>query len=232
MVALLTPPRIRGEEILDGGDIDPVVLTRSIGEVARANALFGGVAAVLSELRRVIGTLPAKSSLLDIGTGVGDIPRAAFDALAEHGIELTTFGVDSAEPLAKLSCEQLHAAVCADALRLPFRSRSVDVVMCSQFLHHFLPEQASTLIREMNRVARKRVIVSDIRRSWLAAGGLWLVSFVLRFHPVTRHDGVVSVMRGFTRAELRQMISEAIGVEPRTTDRPGFRVTASWTPRA
>lgn len=232
MAALLTPARIRGEEILDGDDVDPSVVTRSIGEVARANALFGGVSAVLSELELAIDTLPPRSSLLDVGTGVADIPSAAFDSLAKLGIELTTFGVDSAEPLARVSSSRLNAAVCADALRLPFGSGSVDVVMCSQFLHHFLPEQASILIREMNRVARKRVIVSDIRRSWLAAAGLWIVSFALRFHPVTRHDGVVSVMRGFTRSELKQVISAAIGIEPQTARRPGFRVTASWTPTA
>jgi ubiquinone/menaquinone biosynthesis C-methylase UbiE len=229
MPALLTPPRIRGEEILDRDGIDPRVVTRAIGDVAKANALFGGLRAVLAELE-AIETLPPKASLLDVGTGVGDIPQAATAALAKRGIELTTFGLDASEPLAKVSSERLDAVVCAEAPELPFASRSVDVVMCSQFLHHLLPDEASTLIREMNRVATLRVIVSDIRRSWLAAAGLWIASFPLRFHPISRHDGVVSVMRGFTRDELTQMVSGAIGIEPRTAHRRGFRVTASWTP--
>jgi len=227
---LLTPPRIRGEEILDRRGIEPAVLTRSIGDVAKANALFGGVSAVLAELESVAASLPAQASLLDVGTGVADIPRAASDALAKKGIDLATFGLDSAEALAKVSSARLTGAVCADALALPFGNKSVDVVLCSQFLHHLLPDEASILIREMNRVARVRVIVSDLRRSWLAAGGLWIASFPLRFHPISRHDGVVSVMRGFTRSELRQIVSKAIGVEPTATRRPGFRVTASWTP--
>lgn len=230
MPVLLTPPRIRGEEILDRDDIEPSVITRSIGDVARANALFGGVSSVLAELASAAESLPANASLLDVATGVADIPRAAATALAKHGIELTTFGLDSAESLARVSSERLDAAVCADAIGLPFASRSVDVVLCSQFLHHLLPDEASSLIREMNRVARVRVIVSDLRRSWLAAAGLWIASFPLRFHPISRHDGVVSVMRGFTRGELRQIISGAIGIEPRTARRRGFRITASWAP--
>lgn len=232
MRTLLTPPRIRGEEILDRGDIDPRVVTRSIGDVAKANALFGGVASVLAELEAAAHSLPANASLLDVATGVGDIPAAATAALSKRGITLITFGLDSSEPLAIVSSKRLDAAVCAHAPELPFASKSVDVVMCSQFLHHLLPDDAATLIREMNRVARLLVVVSDLRRSWLAAAGLWIASFPLRFHPISRHDGVVSVLRGFTRNELKQMIAGAIGFEPRTARRPGFRVTASWTPTA
>lgn len=121
--------------------------------------------------------------------------------------------------------------VCADARALPFGTRSVDVVCCSQVLHHFSNGDAMRVLRELDRVARRRVIVADLRRSWVAVAALWSVSFPLRFHPVSRHDGVVSILRGFTRAELRALVREAVGVEPRVTYRVGFRVTASWTPR-
>ena len=102
--------------------------------------------------------------------------------------------------------------------------------MCSQVLHHFAGRQASELLREMDRVARVRVIVSDLRRSWIAAAGLWLVSFPLRFHAVSRHDGVVSVMRGFTPAELVDTVYEAIARRPVAHRRRVFRVTTSWAP--
>jgi hypothetical protein len=75
------------------------------------------------------------------------------------------------------------------------------------------------------------VIVSDLRRSWLAAAGIWLASFPLRFHPVSRHDGVVSVLRGFTPEELRELVRNATGQSPVTRRRLGYRTTASWAPR-
>jgi hypothetical protein len=74
------------------------------------------------------------------------------------------------------------------------------------------------------------VIVSDLRRSWLAAAGLWILSFPLRFHAVSRHDGVVSVMRGFTPEELVDTVHKAIGHNPVAHRRRGFRVTTSWKP--
>lgn len=230
MLPLLVPPRLRGEEILDGENVDPRVMTQSISDVAKANALFGGVRAVLGEIDVAVPSLPRDATLLDVATGVGDIPLAATKHLRRRGINLATFGLDASEALAAVGRNVLTATVRGDGLRLPFASGSVDIVATSQFLHHMLPDEADILIREMNRVARVRVIISDIRRSWVAAGGLWALSFPLRFHPVTRHDGVVSVMRGFTTSELSGIVSQAMGFPIEATRRRGFRVTAGWKP--
>ena len=82
----------------------------------------------------------------------------------------------------------------------------------------------------MNRVARTRVVISDLRRSFVAAGGLWLASFILNFHSVSRHDGVVSIMRGFLPAELSELVSSVSGRKEVVRRRLAFRVTTSWTP--
>ena len=230
MAASLTRPRRRGVEILDSPGVDPQLLTRSLADVARANALFGGVSSAMEEIKDALGELPSRATLLDVGTGLGDIPGRARSFAAERGIDLTTVGLDSALELARASRQAVSTAVCGDALHLPFADRSVDIVMCSQVLHHFAGSDASRLLREMDRVARVRVVVSDLRRSWIAAAGLWLVSFPLGFHAISRHDGVVSVLRGFTRDELSDTVNEAIARKHVVHRRRGFRITASWTP--
>jgi SAM-dependent methyltransferase len=230
VAGILTPPRRRGVEILDSPDVDPEVVTRSLADVARANALFGGVSSAIDELEDVLTDLPRCATLLDVGTGLGDIPCRARRFAAQHGVDLTTVGLDSARVLARASKKSVSFAVCGDALHLPFADRSIDIVMCSQVLHHFIGSDAAKLLREMDRVARVRVVVSDIRRSWVAAAGLWLVSFPLGFHAVSRHDGVVSVLRGFTREELTDTVKDAIARKPVVRRRRGFRITASWAP--
>jgi len=107
---------------------------------------------------------------------------------------------------------------------------SIDVVACHQVAHHFQGDALAVFVREMHRVARHRVIISDLRRSWVAAAGIWTASFPLRFHPVSRHDGVLSVLRGFTVAELRALVYESCGVHALVCRRAGFRLTASWAP--
>ncbi len=115
-------------------------------------------------------------------------------------------------------------------MALPFATCSIDVVACHQVAHHFSGDALATLLREMQRVARHRVIVSDLRRSWFAAAGIWAASFPLRFHPVSRHDGVLSVLRGFTGAELQALVYDSCGVRPAVRHSAGFRLIASWTP--
>jgi len=229
-MALLTPPRRRGVEILDEPDVDPRLVTRSLADVALANTLFGGTRAVIRELRRVLPRLPDGATLLDVGTGVGDIPARASAAAARRGVRLTTIGVDAAPELAAESRGRTAASVCGDARALPFPTASIDVVTCSQVLHHFEDADARLVLREMDRVARVRAIVSDLRRSWLAAAGIWLASYPLGFHPVSRHDGVVSVMRGFTADELAAIVGGAVGRAPEVRRYLGWRLTASWEP--
>ncbi len=230
MLDLLTPRRRQGVEILDSPDVDPAIVTRSLADVARANALFGGVSSAIDEIKDVLKEMKSSGTLLDVGTGLGDIPCRARDIARKNGVELTTIGLDAACELATASSSAVSFAVCGDALRLPFADSSIDIVMCSQVLHHFSGLEAVKLLREMNRVARVRVIVSDLRRSWIAAAGLWLVSFPLRFHAVSRHDGVVSVMRGFTPGELVDTVHQAVARKPRARRRRGFRITTSWSP--
>jgi SAM-dependent methyltransferase len=227
-----TPARRRGVELLDEPGVDPAVRLRSLRDVARSNALFGGRRAVLLDVERALRECGPRASLLDVGTGLGDVPDAARRLAGRLGIRLTAVGLDVAEELARAARAHTGAAVCGDAFRLPFADRSVDVVTCSQLLHHFPEAEGRLLIAELDRVARVRVVVGDLRRSWLAAGGFWLASWALGFHRVTRHDGVLSVLRGFTAAELRRMVREALDVEPRVRRRLGWRLTAAWTPAA
>ncbi|MFL5575905.1 MAG: methyltransferase domain-containing protein [Gemmatimonadaceae bacterium] len=233
-MSLLTPPRLRGIEYLDDPDVAPDVVQRSLRDVALANRLFGGTRAVVAELEPVFDALRRGGRegvmLLDVGTGLGDIPERARGAARRRGLALTTVGLDLAEELARSARLRTSFTVCGSALALPFADKSVDVVTCSQVLHHFVECEARRLIAEMDRVARVRVVISDLRRSWPAAAGIWLASFPLRFHPVSRHDGVVSVMRGFTTAELRGHVHAAVGRVPAVGRHAVARVTASWEP--
>ena len=231
--AFAVPRRQRGVELLDDPSADPAVARRSLRDVALSNRLFGGVSAVLAEVRPLLRDARTSGSpltLLDVGTGLGDIPARASREAKRSGVTMRTYGLEINHDLAAGCRTGAGTAIAGSALALPFADRSIDIVTCSQVLHHFDGPEAELLLAEMHRVARVRVIVADLRRAWLAAAGLWAASFALGFHPVSRHDGVVSVFRGFRRAELGALIRAATGREARVRDRRGFRVTASWSP--
>jgi SAM-dependent methyltransferase len=227
---LFSPARRSTPEFLDDPATDPVALTTSGNEIANCNRLFGGTRALLAELAPVWPSLRPSATLLDVGCGVGDLPAAARRQALAHGVVLRTIGLDRRHVLAARAAAKVDTGVAGDAFALPFPDRSVDIVTACQVLHHFTEHEIVAFAREMNRVARRRVIVSDLRRSWLAAGGIWAASWPLGFHPITRHDGVASVLKGFEPGELRAMLARVTSQEIAVKRRPAFRVTASWTP--
>ena len=225
---MLVPRRRRGFEHLDDPRVAPELRERSLRDVRRSNTLLGGTHAVLAELSCLLPALGEDATLLDVGTGLADIPFRAARRAHRSGVALTTFGVDEAASLLVAARSGLDAGTCADARRLPFADASVDVVTCSQVLHHFPDDEIPDVLRELQRVARRFVVVSDLRRSWVAALGFWVVSWPLGFHPVTRHDGFTSVLRGFTAGELARHVRHATGSAPDVRRHPGFRITATW----
>lgn len=231
MRRMLVPRRRRGIEILDDPATEPHVVRRSLADVSRANALFGGRRAVCRELAVMFaGARGSSMTLLDVGTGFGDVPAAARALARDAGVRLRTIAIEASQVLAQTVGSPELPMVRGTALALPFRDRSIDIVICSQLLHHFEDGAASTVLRELDRVARRAVVVSDLRRSWVAAAGIWLASWPLRFHPVSRHDGVVSVLRGYTVPELRTLVERATGRRPTTRARVGFRIATAWSP--
>lgn len=224
-----TPPRQRGVEILD----DPRTSDDDRGEAMSylpwSNTLFGGSRAVLRVMPAALAELRDGATLLDVGTGMGDIAGiVAFMARHRYGVTLRTIGLDSIPLQADLARAQVEHAIVGDALSLPLATGSIDVVLCSQTLHHFFDGDAATLIRELHRVARGWVVISDLRRSRMAAAGFSIAARLLRFPAITRVDGVTSVMRGFTDDELSRLVLDATGVRPTVRRSRFWRLTAMW----
>ena len=96
---MLVPRRRRGFEHLDNPDTPPALRERSLRDVRRSNTLLGGTHAVLAELSRLLPALGAHATLLDVGTGLADIPFRAVGRAHRSGVALTAFGVDEAASL-------------------------------------------------------------------------------------------------------------------------------------
>ena len=227
----LAPRRRRGIEYLDSPDVDPEVRRRSHRDIDLSNLLLGGSRALGAALGDTIRELPSReATVLDVGSGSGDTIELAQGIGVRSGRRLTGIALDLNADLVKTCTKRNQLGVCASALALPFPDQSVDIVICSLLLHHFEGADLCQALRELDRVARVRVLIHDLRRSRVAAVGLWALSFPLGFHPISRHDGVTSVLRGFTRHELRTLVYDSTGAHPRVSRHLGYRLVGSWTP--
>jgi ubiquinone/menaquinone biosynthesis C-methylase UbiE len=99
--------------------------------------------------------------------------------------------------------------VVADMRALPFPDRAFDVVTASLVLHHFDDEEVASLLEQLYRLAGRVLVVSDLHRATVPHlfGRL---TFPLVFRsPVSVHDGLVSIRRGFRPGELRRAFEDA-----------------------
>lgn len=225
MTATLAP----GDELLDHPDADPASVRESLHHIERANRWFGGWWAVRLGLRRICRGLPpgATLTLLDLGTGSGDLPARAVRWAGRHGWRLVPVGLERHRTAARIAHQRGIPSLLATAPGIPVRTGGVDIVLASQFLHHFSPAAVTELCREATRVARRGVVVADLRRSRVALAGFWAGSRLLGFDASTRADGLTSVQRGFSPTSLAARLAAA-GVQARIERSPGFRLVATW----
>ena len=218
-----------GTELLDDPGSDPFIVTRSLRNIARANRWFGGASAARWGLARVLGGVPPGTSLtlLDLGTGIGDLPLACARWAGRRGIAVTPLGLERSRVAAALAGDAGVPTVVADAGAPPLGERSVDLVLVSQVAHHFDPDSIVALLRLADRLARLAVVVSDLRRSRLAQAAFLGGALLLGFDRATRHDGRTSIRRGFTAPELARLLARA-GIRARVAGRPGWRLVAAW----
>jgi hypothetical protein len=222
-----------GTELLDRPDADPAAVAESLRNIARANRWFGGTAAVRFGLARTLRGVAAGTtlSLLDLGTGLGDLPRAAVGWGIRRGIRIEPIGLELNRSAAALSWAGGLPVAVACAGAPPIKDKGVDIVLVSQVAHHLTHGSVVHLLRTCDRMARRAVILADLRRHPLAPCAFWCGARLLRFDHVTVADGMTSLRRGFTRAELQTLLTSA-GIEGRVDQRPGFRLVATWIPQS
>ncbi len=229
MASRFTARHEGGLEVTDDVNASEAEVTATLRDIRRANTFLGGTRVVVSEALRLTSRSSGLVTILDVGAGTGDVARAAARALRNRGRPARTIAVEQSFILGAIARPETDDVVAGDALALPIRDRSVDVAICSQVLHHFCDQKARVLIAELDRVARIGVVIGDLERDAIAALLFRAVAPALRFHPVTVRDGLLSIKRGFSGAELRALVRSAVTRDVVVRRRFPFRLTASWT---
>jgi hypothetical protein len=94
------------------------------------------------------------------------------------------------------------------------RARGVDVLLCTQALHHFPPGMVARMVGEASRAANVGACFIDGERS-LTTLALFLPAATLYTrHGTLVHDGIVSIRRMYYREELGLLAALAPGKPP------------------
>ncbi len=226
---MVTPSRLTGvSELMDRPDVDAGDLARTLGELARVNRAFGGVGVVLRYIRRWARHGPAPIRILDVGTGFADIPRAIVDWARRTGVVVRVVAVER-HPTARQIAGRASGAYPeiqvqeGDALALPYSPSSFAIAFASQVLHHLEGPDTVQMLKELRRVAT-HVLVSDLRRGTMPYVVTWTALRIFSRDALIRHDGPLSIQRGFLPIELRELARAAGWRAPRVTRHAFFRL--------
>jgi len=107
-----------------------------------------------AELRLVLRALSGCGSVLDVGCGTGFFTRK-IEAPFKVGLDISS-------GMLRYAAGKGGVYVRGDAARLPFKNRSFDCVFCIAVLEFV--EDMDAVLREMVRVARRRVVVGLLGR--------------------------------------------------------------------
>jgi ubiquinone/menaquinone biosynthesis C-methylase UbiE len=213
------PPLARAAgvlEIIDGPPVPFKDMACCMTDISRVNGLFGGRMVTMVHVKRLLAAWPADRlvTVLDVGTGAGDIPRELVRWARREGRRIRIFALDRDPATLQIAATLVRdypeiTFLRGDALRLPIRAGAVDLTISAMTLHHLEPDAGVQYLAEMNRAARVGFVVNDLVRSRLAHWVVWLITRFITRGAISRHDGPLSVKRSYTPGEVSGLCEQA-----------------------
>lgn len=196
-------------EIMDLPDCDPEALDNTYRQFALVNRVLSGWRRLyVRELRPFLAAASRPGTLLDIGSGGGDLATMLARWAARDRLALHITGIDPDPRAAAFALRR--TAVPGVSFRLAHSAdlvqegRQYDFVISNHVLHHLDAGQLQELLAHSETLARKAALHNDLRRS-PAAYALFSAAALPFRHSFIRADGLTSIRRSYTRAELRAL---------------------------
>jgi hypothetical protein len=203
-------------EILDSLPENSPEAQHCRSDLRRLNALMGNDRWFARTLPKLV---QPGERLIELGAGSGELgARLAGEGLPVTGLDLAPRPPAWPAGEAWWQTDLLDFKAWADT----------PVVLGNLVLHHFEDHELQALGRQFDRDVRV-LVVSEPWRRMFSHRLFALGCFLFRAHPITRHDGAVSINAGFRGEELPKLL----GLDPRrwrwridTTLLGGYRLVA------
>lgn len=219
-------------ELLDSPEVPEHLLLKNLRELDMLNRSSGGHQVSLDGLKMLMVDRQRTYHIVDIGCGSGDLLRVIARRAAETGYRVKLTGVDKHQGAIRYLEEKSAgypqvSGVVADYRPYLKKIADADIMISSLFFHHLTDKEVVWLLKMMYEKAAVGFVVNDLLRNRWAYYGAAIITRVLGGTSLSRHDGPVSVLRGFRISELHTYFQEA-GIQHYTIQRkPLFRFLAA-----
>ena len=206
---LNTKFRTDEDEKMDDFSMKGEILRDALDKIANINQLLGGNRLTLYGVQKLIRNISKNEiiTILDVGCGNGDMLRK----LAEYGyknnlnfqligIDANNFTINHAKQLSENYSN--ISFFCHDIFEESFRELKYDIVLCTLTLHHFKENQIINLLNVFYTNSKIGIVINDLHRNAIAYRLFQVICFVFNLNKMSRDDGLISILRGFTKKEL------------------------------
>ncbi|PCH97163.1 MAG: SAM-dependent methyltransferase [Bacteroidetes bacterium] len=210
------------DELLDQPDIPQQDLFRNLFELDKINRMLGGHSATLQGIQSLITDKSKVYKVIDLGCGGGDTLLAINGWAKRNGYKVELTGVDilkDAIQYASVYCAEIEnwTLIQSDFEKLPKWENEYDIAICSLFCHHLYGETLKSLIKTMHRMAKIGVVINDLHRHPLAYYSILFLTRILSKSKYVLNDAPLSVLRGFTKPELVELL-DGCDIEQHTVE--------------
>ncbi|HVB89440.1 MAG TPA: methyltransferase domain-containing protein [Beijerinckiaceae bacterium] len=208
-------------ELMDDGTTDFDTFKACLVDLAKVNRLTFTYRPTLDFFDRLArsGALPQDRplSVLDVGSGYGDMLRKIDRWAMRRGVPASLVGVDLNPWSARAAREATPPGrpiewITANVFE--YRPTApIDVIVSSLFAHHLDDADVVRFVAWMNSNAQIGWFVNDLHRHPIAYHAFRATSRALNFHHFVQHDGPVSILRAFAVSDWRRSLGAA-GLAP------------------
>lgn len=220
---------------MDDPDCDPERLRATLRRFDTVNRLVSGWGGVYARrIRPFLAGLGRPARVLDLGCGGGDVVVRLAGLAARDGMPAEWVGADPDARAIEVAAEREAPGTvrftCADSTALLAAGERFDLVVSNHVLHHLDTAALASFTADSRALATGLVLHGDIARSRLAYGLYAAAITPLQHGTFLRTDGLRSIRRSHTPAELQRILdAETPGLWQVTAPAP-FRLLAESRP--
>ena len=206
--------RAIADERMDDPALDAATYTRVLHDLARVNTVTLARRPTFAFLGRAVGRRRS-FKLLDVGFGDGDMLRAICRWAERRGIDAQLVGIDLNPRSVAAAREATPGAMAIDYRTGDYAElagEGWDCIVSSLVAHHMTRAELVAFLRFMEREAAAGWLVNDLHRHGFAYAGWPVLARLMRWHPIVRHDGRLSIARSYRPGEWPSLLREA-GIE-------------------
>lgn len=196
-------------ELMDDFTIQDERVDLALRELRLINYFLGGNNGSKRGITKLISDIHDKKIyLLDAGAGSSDV----LNDLKKRYKNVQVISLDKNKRVCnfiKRNSNFKPMVVCADAFNLPIKEKSIDIVHASLFFHHFENKSLQILLFGFNQVAKWGLVINDLQRSLRAYLGIKILTLLFSQSELVKNDAPMSVRKGFSKAELIDLINKA-----------------------